>query len=1009
MQNKTKNKKIKRALLCALATVCVAATATATVSAFNALAQTGGSSTNSSTTSSSTTGNTRAATSPADLFTGGKGITITENGKLPDYAINGQRVYQADWIALNEETITEDMLPDSRKYGVKVVSNSETSRVEFNNIINVDGFTKDDTIVEFCPTTTLRVSSANFTGMKIWMIDADDESNWVCLDMWGVQAQFGGATTMKVLTSDGVNGAYRWGSYHECDAENYPAGYGHARYEGGRRDFYGATFMHYYDNTYGKNSLNDVMYEPFSVYYDEADKAVWVSGTTYGAKACVLDLDHTECPAVGVGNEFKGFTNNRIKLALQTYNIVDSAEYVILNVGNNSMNGTEIVDTIKPEYLEHIPEGGLPVASVGREYRAFPMEYYDFHDGDCDYKVYVKKESEADTAFVECPDKVFTPTEQTRYVLRYVSKDSKGNETMNEYTLLAQYALPALDIQLASAINAEYKLGNNIPIPEATVSGGSGPLELSVKVVRVSDGAEIAHDMKKFIPYTEGQYSIIYTVKDYVGNVYTESLQCEVKSEKKPVYATPIQMYKKFVSGIQTQLPQVPVYDYDSVIGQRVDAVTEVTVTSVSNPTVKETVQNYVFTPDKAKFGDKVTVEYKSYCQNYATAAPLVSTFEVDVVEATTSWDYLWSDENVTLKGNLKSERTKYVSMTAVANGDATIGFINPLQAEYLEFTFGTLQNSTKDAFDAVRFEMVDFLDSTQHISVDIAKDAENPNLTYVTYNGVKRVITGSFGGATYMTIKYANGQLLDSQNNVVAEFTDFDGFTSGKAWVSVTLVNAQANAELRMSKIGTHSLFAEYSTKTDELNTFRDTVRPAIEYDGFIPSESEINAQVTLPTAKAYDACTPYVETFISVISPNGEYIYEDVEADKELSFIASEYGAYTVTYWAVDGNNRKQNASYDIYVYDLTKPYIVYNGAEKMYCAVGETLTFDNIKAYDAVDEELSVCVFLIEPKGVMNMLKEELSFTFDEAGWYTLRYYVYDSNYNTAMLDVKILVTE
>lgn len=985
MQNKFW-KKIKKALICTLATVSVATAATATVSAVNnVLAQ---------------TGSAKAAASPASLFTAGKGITVSANGKLPDYAINGQRVYQADWVAMRDETITEDMLPASRTHGVKVVSNSETSRLEFNNVINVDGFTKDDTIVEFVPVTTLRVSSANFTGMKIWMTDADDESNWICLDMYAVQAQYGGATTMKVLTSDGIKGAYRWGGYHDC-VQNCE------RYEGGRRDFYGATFLHYYDNTWGKNSLKDVMYEPFSVHYDQADKTVWVSGSTYGSKACVLDLDHTECPAVGIGKEFKGFKNNRVKLAIQTYNIVDTAEYVVLNVGNNPMNGTAIVDEKAPEYLEHMPEGGLPVANVGKEYKAFPMEYYDFHEGDLEYKVYVKKESEADSAFKECANKAFTPTEQTRYVMRYVSKDSVGNETINDYTVLAQYGLPALDIQLADTIAAEYKLGNVINIPQATASGGSGPLELSVKVLRVSDGTEIAHDNKKFIPYTEGQYSVVYTVKDYVGNVYTESLQCEVKSEKKPVYATPITMYKAFVSGVKTQLPEVPVYDYDSVIGQRVDADTEITVSSVSNPSVKETVNNYVFTPNKAKYGDKVKVTYTSRCKAYPDATPLVSEFEVSVIEPQNSWDYLSAAENTTVGGNMRTEKTKFARVKATADGNPSVTFINPLQAQYFELEFGTSKN--KDTFDAVRLELVDFVDSTQRLSVDIYKDATDATITYVEYNGEKRPITGAFGNDVFMKLKYADGVLTDSQNKVAADFGDFAGFSSGRVWATVSLVNAKTNAELKISKIGTHSLFANYNAD-GTVRPFLDTVWPSFEYKGLIPSEAEINEQVIVPGAQAFDACAPYVESYLTVVDPNGELIYDGVSADDALTFVADTYGAYTVTYTALDTRNT-QNISYDIYVYDTTKPYIVYNGAEKMYCSVGETLTFDSVKVYDAVESEdgLTLCIFLIEPKGVMNMIKDEMSFTFNEAGWYTLRYYVFDSNYNTATLDVKILVVE
>lgn len=990
MQINNKNRKWKKTLVCLLSAI----------TCFSAFAAVGALSTKAENAAQAPENTqTQTAASPSSLWNQANGVTVSDNGDIPTWAKNGWRVHKADWISVSDEYITEEDLPESRKKGVKVVSTSETSRLEYKNVINIDGFTKDDTIVEFVPITSFRVSSADFTGMKIWITDADDESNWICVNMYAVDAQFGGATRIEAETSTGIDAAYRWGTYHDrATVATF--------YEGGRRDFYNAAYSSYYDklNDGGRNSLYDMIYEPFSVHYDVEDKSVWVSDYTYGGKKCLLDLDDTEYAHVNENNAFGGFTSNRVKIALQTYNIVDTAQYVVLNVANNPMNGTAVVDTTMPEYLETLPDGGIPTASVGKAYKTFDLEFYDFYDGTVAPEIYVKEESES--SFGEpIQGNAFVPETQGRYTLRYVATDKAGNSRIVDYPIFAQYALPPIELAFQSELNAEYLVGEKIVFPVTTASGGSGPLTVETKVVRLSDGAEITHNGKEFIPYVASEYAVTYIAKDYVGNVYTESMTCTVLSQQKPVYTNELTMYKKFVSGIPVQLPEAEIYDYDSVPGQRIKAITEVVVSSAEDASVKEVVENYVFTPTIEKFGSKVNVTYISRCEEYPNK--IEKSFSVDLIEAKNSWDYLWNNTDSQVTGNTQYERGKFASVTATKAGNVSVGFINPLQAENFAFQFDSEKD--KDLFDSIRLELVDFIDSSVRLEVTIQKDQADPSKTYVIYNGTKMQMTGAFGQDAQLVLTYADGKLTDYANEVVANFDGFAGFPSGRVWASVSMVNAKVGACLKIMRLGNHSLFANYSANQDPpLKEFKDTVTPTIVLSKPVPSDVKINTQVVLPTAVAYDACTPYMQTTLTLIDPTGKVLLQNVDASKEFEFVADVYGDYTVTYTAKDANNRK-NATYTLSVFDLTKPVIVYHGADKLYCRAGESLTFDSIEVYDAVDENLTVCLFVIAPNSIMKTLGEDRTFTFTKSGRYTLRYYVYDSNYNFEMLDVEIIVGE
>ncbi len=940
--------------------------------------------------------------SPSSLFNVGKGITVKDNVDIPDYAKNGLRVHQADWTAIKTEEITPEKLDASRLYGVGVESKSETSRLQFKNVINVDGFTKNDTLVEFIPITDFRVSSANFEGMKVWITDADDESNWICLDMYALDPQYDGHTRMHVLTSTGIDAAYRWGGYQSTPADFY---------EGGRADFYGTTEYHYYDlaihgkdekgNALRRTSFYDCIYEPLAVSYDAEDMSVWVSGETYGQKKCVFDLDDfTSELYVNENNVFKGFKNNRVKLALQTYDIMgEAANYVIMNVANQPMNGTKIVDTDAAEILERLPEGGIPTANVGKDYTVFDPEFYDLFDGVLPYKTYVKEKY--DTDFKEVQNGAFKPEKQSEYILRYEATDAADNTAVKEYVIPAQYALPKLELVLEEGHGDTYGIGARIPIPAIEETrGGSGPLQTSVKVVRLSDGAFIEHDGKYFVPYLTGEYAIEYTLSDYVGNVLTTHLKRIVESDKTPVFASELTMYKRFISGVKVQLPEVAIYDYDSVFGLRLNAITEVTVASVSKANVTEKVENYAFTPTLEKFGDKVTVTYSTYCREYPDNK-ITKSFDVEIVKSPYSKDYLWGGEGVTVDHNQASDgRNKFASITATAAGDATFGFINPLYAEGCAFQFDT--DEGKDTFERILVEMTDFIDGTQKISYVVEKDVDG---ALWVVNGKDKVkIFGGYGENKQNVLTYSGGKLTDYSGTVAADFGNVQ-FTSGRVWFKVTLVGALEGTCLKVTKMGSHSFFANYSGT--KLLAYKDTVKPTVVLDKPLVADADIYEQVTVSSAKAYDACSPYMETKVTVTAPDGTVVLENLSAAVENTFIATQYGLYTVTYTAVDATGAKQTPSFAIGVFDVTAPVILYEGENELLVKAGKAVTFDSVRVYDAADENLTVLLFVVSPNGPMVTLGEDRTYTFTETGKYVLRYCVYDSNFNYAYHDVTIKV--
>ncbi|MBO5480799.1 MAG: hypothetical protein J6A63_06405 [Clostridia bacterium] len=939
------------------------------------------------------------ALAPSDLWLETKGITVQSNVEMPDYCKSG--LLQTGYAVTDVKPITEKDLQDWEKNGVKVTTETESELLYFKNVIDIDGFTSEDHLIDIMPLTSIRATSRDMAGLRIWLYDADDESNWIRINLNAVNITSTTGTYVSVTTSTGFTGGYRWGNQADLELNKK---YGQCETSVG--GFYNADYPQTKRNEEtGKyepiHALDSLICRPFSIRYDVAKNSVYMRATRNDNLTHILNLNDE--PLMGYGKTWNGFTNNRIRLAVQAQRIENSpASYMLLNVANEGMNGTQVEDHSAPSYLEHVPNGGVPKAIVGKPYSAFDIDFYDFYDGELDYTVKVKAPGENNFTTI---NGTFTPSKEGEYTLRLEATDAAGNKTPVDYVVKAvpQVDMPVLSMQFDGDI-ADCNVGATVQLPTAIATGGSGPVAITKRIVRAADHTVIPVQGNTFTALYAGQYSVEYTARDYLGMTLQKELSFTVTGAKTPAFETELQMYKKFVSGIKVELPKPNAFDYETLPGQKLNAVTKITAYSTKDDYTEE-VENFVFTPDHEKFGDKVKLVYLVTCAAYPQAEYAQKReFEVDIYEPSYIWEYFTYDtEKITVGYNTKEEGQleqpdQYMSLTMQSDELAT--FISPLRAATFEFEFATV---TPDAFDGIRLVLTDSFDSTQTVEL-IVKQKDNVQ-SYVYYNGKESVMNGGLGNSAYpLVLKFQNGNLCDYAGAVVFDMQDVT-FTSGKIWASAGLSGVNGEAELKIRKFGSQVIRASY--KNNVVESFTDRLKPEIEVLGRVKAEPEFGERVTIPTAKAYDLCSPYMEVFFTLTSPSGKKLFNNQPVAEDVSFIAEEYGTYRLQYTTVDAANRKTNLPFNIVISDTTTPTIDYIGKTEIACKAGDTLYFPNVKAYDAIDEEPTLMVFVCTTDGNLINVTDTLQYTFTKKGKYVLRYYAYDANYNVAIQDVTVTV--
>ena len=156
----------------------------------------------------------KASASPSELWSStGSGAIITGNVDVPDIAKSGY-IKPNGVMTYAQESDLEDW----QKNGVMVSTTSSIDYVEYNNIVDLNGFTKEDKLIDILPISSNPRLEYDFNQMTVKFTDADNEDNWFSVYLTSnaitsaATSNIASAHTwVKVNASNGLSAGYRYG------------------------------------------------------------------------------------------------------------------------------------------------------------------------------------------------------------------------------------------------------------------------------------------------------------------------------------------------------------------------------------------------------------------------------------------------------------------------------------------------------------------------------------------------------------------------------------------------------------------------------------------------------------------------------------------------------------------------------------------------------------------------------------------------------------------------------
>ena len=406
---------------------------------------------------------------------------------------------------------------------------------------------------------------------------------------------------------------------------------------------------------------------------------------------------------------------------------------------------------------------------------------------------------------------------------------------------------------------------------------------------------------------------------------------------------------------------------YEKVVDIIKSEISPVAYSTWFSSVTPEKIENGVFKPTKAKFGDSVTFRYVIECnggvgqkEEFGYTVPLLDLPE----KAEGYFDF---DEDVFETQYNKAEETGYLNFTTNAGvgENQSIRFVNPLGSEGFELSFSIPATATN--FQSLTIKLRDSVDSTIGIDLEIramTSGYDKDEKLFVRSGGVDYAMSGTFNklvngnevaSGIPLNLKYVNGTFIDYSKKTVFTPTvnfdgkEFNGFPSRKVMLEIEFNGVFGKAGITLTKISNQTLGQLYKLVDNdgdvyyEPTKFVDSVRPQIYLDEDVADEYKIGQRVAIPYARAYDVLSPHVDVLVTLCDSDGNYLINNEVVKENMSFILTSYGSYTLTYSAKDAAGRPQTAVYTISAKDSLAPTLSLKSEANMTKKVGDRVTFE------------------------------------------------------------------
>ncbi len=870
--------------------------------------------------------------------------------------------------------------------GVEVVSRAAASEIEFIEPIDVAGMSE---LIRLMPMPSYR-GSLDFADFTVTLTDTVNPQIYMKIQLMVNQWWVWG-THVNVTTDSTRRLGYAWGSE---DSLNELSTWGNE-----------ATFISFNGYTGGGNGdtpYPDVAHKPFSVWYDSAAKTVY-SRTHAGQMTEVLRLDHSD--AVGYGNEWRGFTENRARISVSANDLRGiQARYLILAVGGQSMAGETVADTVAPSL--RVPFAELPKAQVNKEWRVPAATAVDSVDGDC--AVTVEYKTPTGKTYTEITGGKFTPNEQGAYTVRFSAVDAAGNRAEKEMPITVAGSVPAPTITFDANPDTAVTVGESVVLPQYTVSGGSGVIDCRVEMMRLVDGERIDVSEGRFTPSISGNYLLTVTATCWLGNTGRALLLYTANYGDGPVLGGELNMFPFLIDGLTVELPQAEAYDVKRIAGGNVRAACTVTAQGTGEKSsVNRVLDSRIFTPTIAEFGEQVVL---TYTFTAADDAKTVVAKTIPIRQKPEQLGGYFDTDNMTI-GYSKDNMT----FTASEIGDASALFGVPLDAEMALLRLRSVAD--KRNYGSVYVQFTDSADASISVRLTLS-GRRGRDSTYVDYAGSRYAMTGTLlgdiegGNALQFLFDNTDRTFTDVLGkkiltvDTLADGRAFTGFPSGSAYVSFGFTDVTGDAAIIAERVGNQTLYADYDPDDQtQLIAFTDYVRPHIRYDYALEISGSLGSYAYLPAARAFDELTPYMEVKLTVTSATNKVVLDNVDGMAENRFIIEEQGAYEVVYTARDAAGNRLRSGYTVSAQDDVAPTLLVKD-RSLSASVGTKIILPKAIVQDNLT--LTPRLYIYVYNGSSEVFDaSEGTFTPTQAGRYTIRYVAFDDADNCTMRDAYLTV--
>jgi hypothetical protein len=680
--------------------------------------------------------------------------------------------------------------------------------------------------------------------------------------------------------------------------------------------------------------------------------------------------------------------------------------------GKDLTNNNRQVMPTQPPVLTLPERAGkdMPNGVVGKDFLIPVCEAKDAFNETLPVNVKVYKDYGLATETEIAHDTYFTPETAGEYTIVYAATDYLGRTEKLEKAVTV-YASNAYSNELKWQYEfvqpnrfTELSVGKYIGVADCKWSGGAGDMQTSVTVYDPDgDFVETFSDKNVLIFFAEkaGDYTVEYKATDYLDEevVYTSTIR--VKDASTPVLKDELILPDYVIDGITTPLPTPVAYDYTA--NKEVSAV--ITVKDGGEERVLET---NAYTPSVANDGDSITITYR-YGEGENALVVEENIVGLKAKDEETGVDM--RKYFVASAGELTAT-TECITYTTTTD-ESSLQFVKPIPVNGFKFVYnvgaGTGEEWSNVAFTGVEIVLSDSADPYYQVALRFTANGDG---VYFSVNGGTPVKTaGTFTKETNVNLQFSyassthdifnvNGTKIGTIKKYVTG-EDFQGFTSGSVYMTVRMLGVTGAASLKL-----------YNINEQPLSSMSfDRIKPVIV------STSEVGAisvgdVVDVNTAYATDILSDVGEVLVNVKAPSGLYVtakdgtvLKNAPATKVYQFVCEETGTYDIRYSVKDSANNRGELKRLVNVSDKVPPTVSLKGNLPEKVKVNTEVKLPEVVAEDT--SECTVSVMIYDPYSATYISVSGNTYTFQRAGEYTVRYFVFDAFYNCVIIDRTITV--